>query len=65
MASGIPQLAHMAGAGGAVSWYNQRWYEYTGTTLEKAKFERRYEQIIRYKLGRTSAIRLNPDLLGC
>ena len=35
MANGIPQLAHMAGADGAFSWYNQRWYEYTGTTPEQ------------------------------
>jgi PAS domain S-box-containing protein len=34
IANGIPQLAHMAGADGAFSWYNQRWYEYTGTTPE-------------------------------
>jgi hypothetical protein len=32
IANGIPQLAHMAGPDGAFSWYNQRWYEYTGTT---------------------------------
>jgi PAS domain S-box-containing protein len=35
MANGIPQLAHMAGPDGAFSWYNQRWYEYTGTTREQ------------------------------
>ena len=35
MANGIPQLAHMAGADGATFWYNQRWYEYTGTTPEQ------------------------------
>jgi PAS domain S-box-containing protein len=35
MANGIPQLAHMAGPDGAFSWYNQRWYEYTGTTPEQ------------------------------
>jgi PAS domain S-box-containing protein len=35
MANGIPQLAHMAGADGTISWYNQRWYEYTGTTPEQ------------------------------
>ncbi|MCP1611885.1 PAS domain S-box-containing protein [Azospirillum lipoferum] len=26
----IPQLTWMADAGGAVYWYNRRWYEYTG-----------------------------------
>jgi PAS domain S-box-containing protein len=35
IANGIPQLAHMAGPDGAFSWYNQRWYEYTGTTPEQ------------------------------
>ena len=35
MANGIPQLAHMAGADGVFSWYNQRWYKYTGTTPEQ------------------------------
>jgi PAS domain S-box-containing protein len=32
MANSIPQLAWMAEADGYVFWYNQRWYEYTGTT---------------------------------
>jgi len=35
MANGIPQLACMAAADGAVFWYNQRWYDYTGTTPEQ------------------------------
>jgi PAS domain S-box-containing protein len=34
MAESIPQLAWMADAQGALFWYNQRWYEYTGTELE-------------------------------
>jgi PAS domain S-box-containing protein len=33
MADAIPQLAWIAGADGYIYWYNQRWYEYTGTTL--------------------------------
>ncbi|HEU0300139.1 MAG TPA: PAS domain S-box protein [Longimicrobium sp.] len=33
MAESIPQLAWMADETGALFWYNQRWYEYTGTTL--------------------------------
>ncbi len=28
----IPQLAWMANADGWIHWYNDRWYEYTGTT---------------------------------
>jgi PAS domain S-box-containing protein len=33
MANGIQQLAWMAEADGSIFWYNQRWYDYTGTTL--------------------------------
>jgi PAS domain S-box-containing protein len=33
IANAIPQLAWMTDADGAVTWYNQRWYDYTGTTL--------------------------------
>jgi PAS domain S-box-containing protein len=35
MMNGIPQLAWMANADGHIFWYNQRWYEYTGTTFEQ------------------------------
>jgi PAS domain S-box-containing protein len=35
LANGIPQLAWMAEADGSIFWYNQRWYQYTGTTLEQ------------------------------
>ena len=31
----IPTLAWMARADGWIVWYNQRWYEYTGTTPEE------------------------------
>ena len=34
LADNIPQLAWMADGKGAIFWYNQRWFEYTGTTLE-------------------------------
>ncbi|MEO6383142.1 MAG: PAS domain S-box protein, partial [Burkholderiaceae bacterium] len=34
LANTIPQLAWMADADGNVFWYNQRWYDYTGTTPE-------------------------------
>jgi PAS domain S-box-containing protein len=33
MADNIAQLAWMAGADGRIFWYNQRWYEYTGSNL--------------------------------
>ncbi len=35
MLNGIPQLAWMAEADGHIFWYNQGWYEYTGTTSEE------------------------------
>jgi PAS domain S-box-containing protein len=37
MLNGIPQLAWTAEPDGHVFWYNQRWYDYTGTTLEQTK----------------------------
>jgi PAS domain S-box-containing protein len=35
MANGMPQLAWIAGGDGSIYWYNRRWYEFTGTTLEQ------------------------------
>ena len=35
MADSITQLAWMAEPNGDIIWYNQRWYDYTGTTLEQ------------------------------
>ena len=35
LADTIPQLAWMANPDGNIFWYNQRWYDYTGTTLEQ------------------------------
>lgn len=35
LANTIPQLAWMADPDGYIFWYNQRWYEYTGTTPEQ------------------------------
>lgn len=35
LANSIPQLAWMGNPDGSVFWYNQRWYDYTGTTLEE------------------------------
>ncbi len=32
LADSIPTLCWSAGADGAISWYNQQWYDYTGTT---------------------------------
>jgi PAS domain S-box-containing protein len=34
LADAMPQLAWMAKRDGWIYWYNQRWYEYTGTTPE-------------------------------
>ena len=35
MANSIPQLVWIARADGFIYWYNERWYEYTGTTPEQ------------------------------
>lgn len=35
LANTIPHLAWMANAAGDIHWYNDRWYEYTGKTLEQ------------------------------
>jgi len=35
LAESIPQLAWMAHADGHIFWYNRRWFDYTGTTLEQ------------------------------
>ena len=35
MANSISQLAWMADHEGYIFWYNDRWYDYTGTTLEE------------------------------
>jgi PAS domain S-box-containing protein len=37
LANNIPQLAWMADGTGWLFWYNQRWYNYTGTNLEEMK----------------------------
>lgn len=34
LADSIPQLAWMAGPDGSISWYNRRWYEFTGKPPE-------------------------------
>jgi PAS domain S-box-containing protein len=35
LANSIPQLAWMADEKGYIFWYNDRWFDYTGTTLEE------------------------------
>ena len=35
VADNIPNLAWMAEPDGAIYWYNKRWFDYTGTTLEQ------------------------------
>ena len=37
LADNIAQLAWMADDSGAISWYNKRWFDYTGTTFEAMK----------------------------
>ncbi|WP_411281348.1 PAS domain S-box protein [Gemmatimonas sp.] len=40
LAESIPQLTWVANANGHVFWYNRRWYEYTGTTLQQTQGRR-------------------------
>jgi PAS domain S-box-containing protein len=35
LADAVPQLVWIANADGYIFWYNQRWYDYTGTTPEQ------------------------------
>lgn len=37
LADNISQFAWMADPEGNISWFNQRWYEYTGTSLEETQ----------------------------
>ena len=37
MVNTLPQLAWIAESDGSRSWYNQRWYDYTGTTPEEMR----------------------------
>jgi PAS domain S-box-containing protein len=37
LADNIPQQVWMADSRGDVFWYNKRWFEYTGTTLEETR----------------------------
>ncbi|NGZ83631.1 hybrid sensor histidine kinase/response regulator [Duganella aceris] len=37
LAESMPQLAWIAEQDGTMVWYNQRWYDYTGTTAEEMK----------------------------
>lgn len=37
LADSIPQLAWMANSEGWIYWYNQRWYDYTGTNLPEVE----------------------------
>jgi PAS domain S-box-containing protein len=37
LAANIAQLAWMAEPNGDIYWYNKRWYEYTGSTLEEMR----------------------------
>ena len=45
LANAIPQLCWIANADGRISWYNQRWYEYTGTTPEQME-GRRWQSVL-------------------
>jgi len=40
LANSIPQLAWITDPEGAAVWFNQRWYEYTGTTWDEVRDDR-------------------------
>lgn len=37
LADNMAQLAWMTDADGSITWYNKRWFDYTGTTMEEMK----------------------------
>lgn len=37
LAESIPQLAWIADGSGSIYWFNQRWFDFTGTTLEQVR----------------------------
>ena len=37
IANSLPQLAWMTAPDGSIAWYNERWYDYTGTTFDEMK----------------------------
>ena len=37
LADAIPQLAWIADGSGSIFWYNRRWYDYTGSTLDEMR----------------------------
>ncbi|MGB3202517.1 MAG: PAS domain-containing protein [Nodosilinea sp.] len=38
LADNISQLAWLADANGSIFWYNRRWFDFTGTTLEQVQY---------------------------
>jgi PAS domain S-box-containing protein len=51
MADNIAQLAWIAGPDGQITWYNQRWYDYTGGTFEEMQGTG-WTTVLRPDLGR-------------
>jgi len=45
LANSIPQLAWMADADGSIFWYNDRWFDYTGVSLDQSR-GMRWDRII-------------------
>ncbi len=75
LANTIPQLAWIADPDGAVHWYNDRWYEYTGTTFDQVKgwgwqslhdpeFLPRFAQEWKEALAKGSSIQMTFPLRG-
>lgn len=63
LADTIPQLAWMAHADGQVFWFNRRWYEYTGTSLDQ--MERfGWESVLEPAMRATVSERWNASLVS-
>ena len=75
MANAIPQLSWIAHADGFIFWYNQRWYEYTGTTPEQMEgwgWQRVHDPVVlpsvlekwTYSIGTGESFDMEFPLLG-
>lgn len=61
MADNIAQLAWIAGPDGQITWYNRRWYEYTGSTFEEMQGSG-WQTVLRPDLGRAIRARYGESI---
>ena len=64
LADNMAQLAWIADGQGNILWYNKRWYEYTGTTLEEMARREWGEFLHSDHAGRVSDV-VKQSLTGC